>query len=196
MQIRTLIRFTLYFFSFALLTSAAMLSLSHFGYSIVMKENNIIEWLEAVWLLLSSLFLILAACRSVEYKEFFSVLWLLPLIAAARELDGEFDRFFHGAWIIPAMFITALVFYRTFNSFYIFKKETLNFIHTQQAVFLFIGFFVVVIFAQICGQQSVMRAVLQEHYQRCIGRFMEEIMEFLGYILIVIGSIECFINEK
>jgi len=189
-----IVRFPLYFLGVALLTGAAVLALKFFGFEIVMKENGVVEWLEVLWLLLSSLFLFLAARRSIEYSGLFSVLWLLPVIAAIRELDGIFDKIFHGAWIIPAMFIAAIVFYRIFRSFNILKLQSLSFINTQQVVFLGVGFFIVVIFAQISGEQCVMRAVLQEHYHRYVGRFVEEFIEFLGYIILVIGSLECYIQ--
>jgi hypothetical protein len=77
-----------------------------------MKENSIIEWLETLWLLLSSLFLFLGARKSAKHARLFAVLWLLPLIAAARELDGVFDRIlFHGAWVIPAISICTVHIY-------------------------------------------------------------------------------------
>lgn len=192
---KTLVRFLLYFVGFSFLTGAAMLLLYWFGYRIVLRENGPIEWVEALWLLLSSLFLFLASRKSGKYARLFAVLWLLPLVAAARELDAVFDRIvFHGAWAIPAAFILLVGFYRIFKSHSILKLEVIEFAQTQQAVFLGLGFFIVAVFAQICGQQAIMRAVFQEHYLRSIGGFVEEIIEFLGYIILVIGSLECYLR--
>jgi hypothetical protein len=189
------VRFVLYLAGCSLVTGAAMLLLYWFGYRAVLKEDGPIEWLEALWLLLSSLFLFLAARNSTKYARLFAVLWLLPLATAVRELDAVFDRtIFHGAWFIPAVFILSVAFYRAFKSRSILKSEILDFVQTQQAVFLGLGFFIVVAFAQLCGQQAVMRAVFQEHYLRSIGGFVEEVIEFLGYIILVVGSLECYLR--
>ncbi|MBN2269635.1 MAG: hypothetical protein JXN61_03420 [Sedimentisphaerales bacterium] len=145
--------------------------------------------------MLSSLFLFLAARKSVQYSRLYAVLWLLPLAAATRELDAVFDEIlFHGAWAIPAWFILLVCLYRTFKSRSILKSEILEFAQTQQAVFLGLGFFIVAVFAQTFGQQAVMRAVFQEYYMRSIGGFIEEIIEFLGYVILVIGSFECYLR--
>lgn len=62
-------------------------------------------------------------------------------------------------------------------------------------VFLGVGFFIIVVFAQLCGQQSMWKVILEQHYQRNIGRFLEEILEFLGYIILITGSIECYLQS-
>jgi hypothetical protein len=191
---KNLVRFSAYFAGSALFVAFAMLLLYYFGYEVIMKENGIVEWCEVLWLLLSSLFLFLAARKSDNYSRVFAVLWLLPLIAAVRELDGISDKLlFHGAWAIPAAIIAGLIFRRISRSYNVLKPELVNFMQTQQAVFLGIGFFVVVIFAQLCGKQVVLKAIFHDDYQREIGRFLEEIMEFLGFIILVIGSIDCYL---
>jgi hypothetical protein len=191
------IRFSLYLIGAAVITGIAMLMLYNFGYQTVMVENGDIEWLEVMWLLISSLFLFLASRKSADYTRLFNVLWLLPLIAVVRELDEILDKtFFHGAWMVPAILIALIVFYRVFKSYNILMPESLHFIQTQQAVFLGLGFFIVVIFAQLCGEQAVLKAIFRDDYQRHIGRFVEEILEFLGYIILVIGSLECYFNSK
>ena len=194
---KTHVRFALYSVGCSLVAAIATLLLSRFGYRIVLEENGPIEWIEVVWLLLSSLFLLLGACNSTQYPRLFAVLWLLPLVAAVRELDGLFDDiFFHGSWFVPAVFIMILACYRASKSPGNLKSEFFEFVQTQQAVFLGLGFFSVVVFAQIFGRQVVMRAVFQEYYVRSIGRFIEEVIEFLGYIILVIGSLECYLRGR
>lgn len=192
---KILVRFSLYLGGCSLAAGAAVLLLYFFGYPAVLRENGPIEWLEAAWLLLSSLFLFLASRNSAQFARFFSVLWLLPLVGAIREMDRVFDEvFFHGAWFVPAVFIIVVLSYRISKSGGGLKTEFICFVQTQQAVFLGLGFFSVVVFAQIFGQQALMRAVFQEYYVRSIGGFIEEVIEFLGYIMLVIGSLECYLR--
>ena len=194
---KTLVRFLLYLGGCSFIGGVAVLLLYWFGYDVVLKENGPIEWMEVVWLLLCSLFLFLASRNSNQYTRLFGVLWLLPLVAAVRELDRVFDEiFFHGSWFVPAVFIVLLVFYRISKSGGILKTEFIGFVQTQQAVFLGLGFFSVVVFAQIFGQQVVMRAVFREYYMRSIGGFIEEVIEFLGYIILLIGSLECYLRGR
>lgn len=192
---KTLARFLLYFLGFSLLSGAVTLLLRWFGYGMVLKENGPVEWLEALWCSLCSLFLFLASRKSAQYARLFAVLWLLPLVATVRELDRVFDEmFFHGAWAVPAILIVLLAYYKASRYRNTVKLEFVAFMQTQQAVFFGLGFFIVTVFAQSFGQQAVMQAVFQEHYVRSIGRFIEEVIEFLGYIILVVGSLECYLR--
>jgi len=192
-HLATLIRFLCYFSTFAVIFVVFLRVLCLCGSHMVLKENCIIEWIEFFWLFLISVFLFGAARRTTEYSALFSILAFLPLIAGTRELDGVFDKVFKGAWVIPASAIAMVVLYRIFKSFGQLKAEILRFVQTQQMVFLGIGFFIVVIFSQLMGRQIVWRLILCEHYVRNVGRFVEEILEFLGYVILVIGSIECYL---
>jgi hypothetical protein len=194
-QTATLIRFSVYFTSFAVILFVILKMLSRYGLDLVLEENGIIEWLEFLWLILSSLFLFLAARRTNEYPVLYPILSLLPLIAGIRELDGPLDKIFHGAWMVPATILELTVLYRIIRSFGQFKAEALRFTQTQRMVFLGIGLFIVVVFAQLSGQQVVWLAILGEHYVRSVGRFVEELLEFLGYIILLIGTIECYISS-
>jgi hypothetical protein len=195
MQIKTLSRFLLYFAVFTIILVLLSLLLCRYGYGTGLREDGIIEWFEFLWLCISSLFLFLAARRTNEYASLFSVLWIIPLIAGIRELDAVFDSIFHGAWVIPAAAISMVVFYRIFKSFGQIKIEALRFTQTQQVVFLGIGFFIVVVFSRVCGEQAVWNSLLGEHYIRKVGRFIEEYLEFFGYVIIIIGSLECYLSS-
>jgi hypothetical protein len=194
MQIKAFVRFSLYFAIFSIVLIVMLRLLCRFGFTAIIKEDGILEWLEFLWLLLSSLFIFFAARRTTRYSSLFAVLWLVPLIAGARELDAEFDRLFHGAWVIPAGFLALLVLNRISKCYSSLKAELLRFIQSQQMVFLSLGFFIVVVFAQVSGRQAVWHTLLGEHYVRDVGRFVEEYLEFLGYIIILVGSIECYVQ--
>jgi len=194
-QTKTFARLLLYFASLTIVLYVISQLFSCFELEDLLGENNFIEWLEVLWLCISCLFLFLAARKTTNFPRLFAVLWILPIIAACRELDGELDKIlFHGSWVIPAVILALLLFYRISKSFGTIKAESLHFIQTQQMVLLSIGFFIVAVFAQVCGQQSMWQAVLEGHYNRNVGRFLEEILEFLGYIILIVGSIECYLQ--
>jgi hypothetical protein len=195
-QIATLIRFSLYFVIFTFILFSVLQLLIHTGFEIMLKDNNIIEWTELLLLIATTVFLFLASRRTQEFPVLYTILALLPVIAAFRELDSVLDRIFHGAWIIPAAIIYMIIFYKIIKWFNQLKGEVLCFVQTQQMVFLGIGFLIVVIFAQLSGQQIVWRAVLGQNYLRVIGRLVEELTEFLGYFILLVGSVECWVSAR
>ena len=195
-QIKTFKRFLIYFLAFAITLVIISRLLCRYGFDSVIKEDGIVEWFEFLWCCLSGLFLFRAAHRTTDYASLFGVLWLLPIIAAVRELDHVFDLIFHGAWVVPAAIIALVALYRTFKSHGSIKIQVLRFLQTQPMILLGIGFFIICVFAQVSGQQVLWKAILGKHYVRNIGRFVEEFTEFLGYIILVIGSLECYLQEN
>lgn len=192
----TFIRFSFYFFGIAVCVFLVLRLLIQFGFQILLKDNNIIEWTEFFWLFVSSIFLFLSARSTGAFRTLYGILWIFPVVAGIRELDVVFDQIFHGAWAVPAGFLYALILYRGYVNFPGLKKETLRFVHTQQIVFLGLGLFVVVFIAQFMGQKVLWHAMLGQSYQRIIGRFVEEFLEFFGYILILVGSVECYLDAR
>jgi hypothetical protein len=195
-QVATFIRFLLYFFSFALVIFCILRLLILSGFQILLKDNNIIEWAEFCWLALSSSFLLMAARKSIEFSNLYAILGLFPILAGIRELDAVLDQIFHGAWAVPAGALYLLIIYRIYKKIQQLKGETLRFVHTPQIVFIGIGLFTVVFLAQFLGQKIIWQALLGPHYVRIAGRFIEEILEFFGYILLLVGSIECYLTAR
>jgi succinate dehydrogenase hydrophobic anchor subunit len=195
-QVKTLIRLLSYFTGLLVILYIISQFFYHFEVEDILRENKTLEWLECLWLCISSLLLFLAARRTTKFPKLFAAFWLLPLIAVFRELDGELDKMlFHDSWVIPAATVSILVIYRISKSYETIKVESLLFMQTQQMIFLGTGFFIVAVFAQLCGQQSMWQVIMEEHYQRNIGRFLEEILEFLGYIILMVGSLECLLQD-
>lgn len=194
--IKLLARFIAYFVVLTIASSVILWLLCRYGFGVILNsDNGIVDWLEVLWLCLSSLFLFLASRRAGAYNKLFGIIWLLPLTGAMREGDAWFDLIFHGAWIIPAAVIALVVAYKIFRSPPGLGSKCLSFVQTHQAALLGVGFFIVVVFAQLSGKQAVWHVLLGDNYERNAGRFVEEWLEFLGYIIIVIGSLECFLCE-
>lgn len=163
----------------------------------VLRENRFLETVQLGLLILAGFVLLNAACHTSQYSRFLMLLFLLILIAVIREMDGIFDQcIFHGSWafiaLLPVIAILCLIrrnpprLLTEFNRFYC----------TQEMIFLGIGFYIVTIFSQLCGRQVVWRVILGEQYVREVGRYVEELLELLGYMLLTIGSLECYWNAR
>lgn len=167
------------------------------GGDLVMRENGIVEWGQVVCLLFAAIMLYCASNCTQDYKELFRVLLILPVIAIIRENDYLLETYvFDEAWEV---FVTIGLIYlgytliRTFRSV---SHQFTIFTHTQPFVCFVLGFFIVIVFSRIVGQQNLWRALLQERHHRMIGGFIEEIMEFLGYCILLIGALECYFEAN
>lgn len=130
-QTKTFIRLLSYFAALTIVLYVVSQLFFYLELEDLLKENNIIEWVECLWLCMSGLFLFLAARKTTDFPRLFAVLWLLPIIGACRELDGELDKMlFHGSWVISAVILALLVLYRIFKSFDVLKAESLRFAQT------------------------------------------------------------------
>ncbi|MEN6307821.1 MAG: hypothetical protein ABFD91_08705 [Anaerohalosphaeraceae bacterium] len=132
-----------------------------------------------------------------EYKELFRVMFILPVIAVIRENDRLLETYvFDESWevfVIIGLIYLGYVFMKTARPV---SLQFIKFTHTQPFICFVLGFFITVGFARIVGQQDLWRALLQERHHRMIGGFVEEIMEFFGYCIILIGSLECYFEAK
>ena len=56
--------------------------------------------------------------------------------------------------------------------------------------FLFIGLLIVVVFARLVGHEPLWQSILGDAYLRLAKRAVEEFMQFMGYSIWLIGTIE------
>lgn len=163
----------------------------------VMRENGVVEWLQVACLFFAALLLLLAGKRSTEYKELLGILCFLPVVALIRENDKLLETYvFADAWEV--LVLTALIYpgYVLSRTFHIVSKQLNRFSYTQPFLCFVFGCFLIFAFSRLVGQQSLWQALLEERNHRSIGGFVEEIMELLGYCVLLIGSIECYIEAR
>jgi hypothetical protein len=167
------------------------------GGDLVMRENGIVEWGQVLCLVFTTILLYYASKYSPEYQELFHVLYILPMIAIIRENDYLLDTYlFDESWetfVIIGLIYLGYVLTRIFHPV---VKQFIKFTHTQPFICFVLGCFIIFVFSRIVGQQSLWRALLQERHHRAIGGFIEEIMEFLGYCIVLIGAIESYLEAK
>ena len=167
------------------------------GGDLVMRENGIVEWGQVVCLLFAAILLYCAGKHTQEYKELFRVLSILPVIVIIRENDDLLETYvFDEAWEVFVIIGLTYLGYVLVSTFSPVSQQFIKFTHTQPFICFVLGFFIVVAFSRIIGQQKLWRALLQERHHRMIGGFVEEIMEFLGYCILLIGALECYFQAK
>lgn len=160
-------------------------------------EGSSTEWMQELFLLLTSLTFILAGVRSKSHKAISYLFGGGAFVALIRELDVYFDQIYHGAWFPMAMLILAISVFLVYRQ----KKqiwENLEEFFTTPAFGTFIaGFLSVFVFSRLFGTKKVWRALFDveqlEPVQRWVKNAVEEGSELFGYTLLFIAAVEFFI---
>lgn len=166
------------------------------GYgSVLVGENGVVEWAQVGCLVSTSLLFYRAAKRTPTYRRLFALFFVLPLVAAVRELDGVLDTYvFDNSWKVIVGLLLLYAGYFTWRNFARIKAESRAFMETRAFGFLWCGFVVVFIFSRLFGQKVFWKALLGEEYIRLVARTVEEGCELLGYWFILTGALECLLQ--
>lgn len=155
------------------------------------KEGGPWEWMEFSFVAASGAILLLNAQVSGRYRTILQVFGLLALCAAVRELDYLFEQLvFDGAYKLINWSILAFCGYLVWKHRWHFTEELAGFSRTAPFYFIFVGCLIVVVYAQLMGQQDLWKAIMGDSYSRIVKRSVEEILETLGYTLILVGAVE------
>ena len=155
------------------------------------KEDGALEWIQFSFVAASGAILLANARLSLRYGALFRVLGLLAFVAGVRELDDFFEYLaFDGAYKAVNGGILALCVYLVWRQRRQLVQELTEFSRTPPFHLILWGSLVVVAYAQLLGQKELWDAIMGESHLRIVKRSVEEILETVGYALILIGSVE------
>jgi hypothetical protein len=185
----TILRFFLY--SLAILVIMLSLpTLIESGGIGTVKENGPIEWLQFGLLVATCLVFIGESFRNRCFRNLFLVMAAVCAFAAVRELDSIMlqlvPRF---GYKVGFIFIAGALIYVCATAREC-RAQCVRFVPTRSFAILWAGFVVAVPFAQLIGHGSFLQIVMGDDYNRDYKRLIEELGELMGYILLLIGSIE------
>ncbi|MCF7956741.1 MAG: hypothetical protein K9M75_13140 [Phycisphaerae bacterium] len=164
----------------------------------VFSENGPIELIQLA-IILASVTLLLLDCRfeTCEFKQLFLILGILQACAGIRELDLFFDRIIPViGWklpVMPCVLLIALIWHKNSKLILAQAKE---FIRTRSFALLWCGFIIAVPYSQLVGHGKFLELLMGDDYVRDYKRVIEELGELLGYLLIMVGSIEAVLQRK
>lgn len=187
-----IVRFCLYLAIPAILLELLVLTTQKGQMSkLIMEENQAIEWFEFSLLIVVSLLLYVSGKRKPLHKELCRLLAILPLIAAIRELDDILDTYvFDGAWQLLVLLLFLYLIYFIWQNFAPMKVQVADFVKSSSFGFFCSGFIIVMVFSRLIGQQILWKAMMQEGYTYLVARYVEEVTEIFGYLILLIGAIE------
>lgn len=154
-------------------------------------ERGPVEWAQLAMLVCCSGVLFVASRIGRAWRELSFVLCLLPLAAAARELDSVFKANVHerGHWVVIGAVIAVATVY-TIARRDALTRQADEVARTHAFGLMLAGAITVLAYARVMGQQRFWAEIYGDDFFRQTGRVVEESGELFGYLLILFGCVE------
>lgn len=183
------LRFTVYTLSVLILSASLPAVVEHMGVAFF-HENGAIEWLQFGLIVSVGAVLLGGALAVPPFRRLFLLLACFPLLAGCRELDALLDEWVPWiGWKIGFL----LVLYPLVRSFARrreLKPQLALFSATAAFAILWAGLVVALPIAQLVGHGPFLQLAMGDGYVYVYKQMIEEILELMGYLLLLAGGIE------
>jgi len=160
-------------------------------------ENGPVEIGQCVAALAAGGLFTLAARASAARADLLYMLALASVFAGARELDRVFKHLVaEGAHKLVGVVIAIAAATIAWRARGRLIRQLEGFVRTAPAMLLFAACVVILVFAQIVGQQGLWRGLMGDGYIWQVKRAVEEISELLGYLLLLFAAVETWLLER
>ena len=160
-------------------------------------EGSATEWMQQLFLLLTSLTFILLGVRSKSHKAIAFLFGGGALVALIRELDIYFDHIYHGAWFPFAIVVLASAVFLAYRQQGQIWENLEEFFSTPAFGTFLSGFVSVLVFSRLFGTKNVWIALFDvqelDSTQNWVKNAVQEGVELFGYSLIFIAAVEFFV---
>jgi hypothetical protein len=164
--------------------------LAHRYHEQTFAENNIVENIQ-LGLLLSATFCF--AVQAAYNEEYAALLWLLASfcgLASFRELDSFIEHYMDClSWKLG--FIFPIVAFAHCVMTPTFRAELNKFLQSPAFHMMCCALIIIIPIAQCIGHGPFVRAVLNRQDITAIKELFEECSETMGYMLLLLSSVEC-----
>ncbi len=158
------------------------------------REHGPVEWLQVVLLVLAGGMFYVASLRYARFRQSMILLVMVCIYAVIRELDATLDS------LIPVVGWKVGALIPLYAIFYIHRHRHALFPQLEEIVtarffgMLWMSFVVAVPIGQLVGNGHFLSMVMGDDYNRLYKRVIEETCELMGYLLIVISSVEMHVQ--
>lgn len=159
------------------------------------KDASYTENLQETLLLFSSaIFIYLAKKKDARglllVAGFFACMWI-------REWDAVFDEIFHGAWKYVAI-PTAIGFtyWGLREGLQKVWDDLAEFMNSKGYDIIVIGLLIVLVVSRLLGNRAIWMLMSGPDFKYVFKSFIEEGMELLGYMVIFVGSLRYYFNNR
>lgn len=158
------------------------------------EEYGIIENLQLIILAASALSFFIQSCFKTHYRGLCLFLSTLCITATCREMDAWFDGLWFLGWKFSLIF-PVLAFGYIVCHFNEFRKSIVSFCSSSAFFMMYTAAIIILPVAQCVGHKSFFVDALGPIVDpRLVRRLFEESVEYLGYVLLFLSSIEFYID--
>lgn len=192
----TMLRFAIFtILIFSTLAALPMLA-GRFG-SDFFLEDGPIEVYHILAMACAGVALLIAAVQHAPMRTLLVILALMTAMASIRELDRVLDHHLPAlGWkpFFAAVVLMAIVV--AWRGRAALVGQVRRYATTTAFGVQWAGFVIIVMFAQLVGHGEFLEALLAEHFHYSLKRVTEELLEAMGYTLVLIGSIELALTAR
>ena len=154
-------------------------------------ERSVIEWSQALVLLVTTVLFAGAARRRSDGRGFYLLVSGFFACCFIREMDLMLDQWlFHGAWAYFSGGAAAVAIALALRVRRTVRPGAVEFVNTRAFIYVQIGLVVVVILSRSLGSGRQLWFLLgQDDSYRLCKTFIQEALESFGYLLICFGAI-------
>ncbi len=164
--------------------------------SIAVQEHGILETAQSAILFTAALCYIINAMRAKACRSLLWMLGMILMLALVREQDAYFDDLipvigWKWGWIFPV--IGGIILYRDKAQL---LREGTRFIQSNAFHMMICAAVVMIPVAQCLGHRSYLQDLLSNPYYdiSLIRRILEESIELIVYFIILLSSVESFVE--
>lgn len=155
------------------------------------SEFSLVEVLQSVALVAAIVLCALTARISTAARPLGVLMSLMFLVMLIREQDFFIERWVPGAsWLWPALITLAVAIYLAVSQREALARQVRGFMPTAAFGLMFAGMAIVIGFSRVLGQKMLWIALLDEETYRIVKLAAEELIELIGYCLVVAASVE------
>jgi len=157
-------------------------------------ENGALEWCQFGLLGICVLLFAGGALCLPAHRQLAALLGCVTAFAAMREMDRVLGRLLPVvSWKIGGLFLAAAA-WLLLRHGRVLLPQIAAFLRTPAFVMLWAGFVIAVPLAQLVGHAPFFRLFMDEVHVRDIKRVFEESGEFMGYLILLFGTLESLLQ--
>ena len=190
-----IVRFAVYTGGILTLTACLPAAVGSAGPEIF-RENGPVEFIQLGLLACAIVFFVMVAMRCRHFREFAIFCAALCGFVIFRELDALLDDMIPViGWKIGYLVLLfgATVVFRGRSRFLLQLRQ---FVQLRAFAVLWAAFIIAVPFAQLVGHGAFLEAFMGADYTGNYKRIIEEVGELVGYLVIVMGALETFLQLR
>lgn len=184
------------YFALMILFALGMWKAGDIYKSIAVQEHGILETAQSAILFTAALCYIINAMRAKACRSLLWMLGMILMLALVREQDAYFDDLipvigWKWGWIFPV--IGGIILYRDKAQL---LREGTRFIQSNAFHMMICAAVVMIPVAQCLGHRSYLQDLLSNPYYdiSLIRRILEESIELIVYFIILLSSVESFVE--